>query len=207
MTTTHDTHPTDPTEQDVVRALDRRSFCTLASVSPAGRPHVAGVLYEAVGTTLYVSTLRTSRKARNIAADGHVGVCVPVRRLPVGPPSSLQFQATADVLAIDDPHITRLAEAGALKAITGHGELDLPGGCFLRITPARRINTYGLGMSLRRLLKDPLHAAGAVELTRDHLGQSASVRARSSASKASASFVASGMTPASAMTPSLSSPA
>jgi hypothetical protein len=165
MTTTHDTHPSpNLTEQDVVRALDKRSFCTLASVSPAGRPHVAGVLYEAVGTTLYVSTLRSSRKARNVAANGHVGICVPVRRLPVGPPSSLQFQATADVLATDDPHITELAAAGELKGVTGHGELELPGGCFLRITPAHRVNTYGLGMPLRRLLKDPLHAAGVVEL-------------------------------------------
>ena len=167
MTTTNDTQPTvTVSEEDVVRALGRRSFCTLASVSPAGRPHAAGVLYEAVGTTLYVSTDRTSRKARNVAANPHVGICVPVRRLPIGPPSSLQFQATADVLALDDADITRLVEAGKLKSITGHGELDLPDGCFLRIAPARRINTYGLGLSLRRLLKDPLNAAGAVELTR-----------------------------------------
>jgi hypothetical protein len=165
MTTTNDTHPTlKLSEQDVIRALDRRSFCTLASVSAAGRPHVAGVLYAAVGTTLYVSTSLDSRKARNIAANPHVGVCVPIRRLPIGPPSSLQFQATAAVHALDDPEILRLVDAGKLKAITGHGELELPGGCFLRITPGRRINTYGLGMSIRQLLKDPLSAAGTVEL-------------------------------------------
>ena len=165
MTTTNDTHPTlKLSEQDVIRALDRRSFCMLASVSAANRPHVAGVLYAAVDATLYVSTSLASRKARNIADNPHVGVCVPIRRLPIGPPSSLQFQATAAVLALDDPEVLRLVDAGKLKAITGHGELELPGGCFLRITPGRRITTYGLGMSIRQLLKDPLGAAGTVEL-------------------------------------------
>lgn len=148
----------------VVGAMARRSFCTLATVSPANRPHVAGVLYETVDTDLYVNTLRTSRKARNIAGNRHVGVCIPVRRLPVGPPSSVQFQAVAEILALDGPAVVELLRAGHLKSITGHGELDEPDGCFLRITPARAVNTYGLGMPLRRLLRDPLHAGGRVEL-------------------------------------------
>jgi len=154
----------DPRRDDVVRAIDRRSFCTLATTSPRHHPHVAGVLYAAVGTDLYVSTLRASRKARNVAANPHVAVCIPVRRLPVGPPSSVQFQATAEVLALDDPALLRLVEAGHLKAVTGHGELELDGGCFLRITPDRRLHTYGLGLSLRQLLRDPLSGGGSVDL-------------------------------------------
>ena len=148
----------------VIRAIDRRSFCTLATTSSRGRPHVAGVLYDAVGTDLYVSTLRTSRKARNIAANPSVAVCILVRRLPVGPPSSVQFQGRAELLDLDDPEVRRLAAAGDLKGVTSHGELDLPGGCFVRITPDGRAATYGLGMSLRRLLRDPLSAAGVADL-------------------------------------------
>jgi hypothetical protein len=72
----------------------------------------------------------------------------------------VQFQAVAEILAMDDPHIVELLEAGRLKAITGHGELDEPDACVARISPAGRIHTYGLGMSLVRLLRDPLHAAG-----------------------------------------------
>jgi hypothetical protein len=147
---------------EVLRLLAKRTYCTLASTSPAGQPHVAGVLYAADGVTLYVSTLRTSRKARNIAANPAVGVVIPVRRLPVGPPSALQFQGHADLLDVDDPAILELAATGTLKKITGHGELHLPGGCFVRITPVRRIHTYGLGMSLRRLIADPLNAGGSV---------------------------------------------
>jgi pyridoxine/pyridoxamine 5'-phosphate oxidase len=145
----------------VLRQLATRSFAVLSTTSPAGRPHAAGVLYAAVGTTLWVSTLRGSRKARNVAANGHVAVCVPVRRSPVGPPSTIQFQARAEVVAVDDPRV-RPAELGA---ITSHGELDLPDGCLLRIEPAGRVHTFGLGMSLLRLARDPLHAAGSVDLT------------------------------------------
>ncbi len=112
----------------------------------------------------YVNTLRTSRKARNIDHDPHVGVCIPIRRLPVGPPSTVQFQGVAAILDNNDPEIAALIEAGRLRAITSHGELDNPDGCFLRITPNRRVNTYGLGMSLRQLLRDPLNASGNVEI-------------------------------------------
>ena len=169
---THTTHtqvpsstpdPVRPDPTKVGRAIRKRSFATLATVSPADHPHNAGVLYEAVGTTLYISTMRSSRKARNAAANPRVGVTIPIRRLPVGPPSSVQFQGSADVLALDDPEILDLVDAGKLKSITGHGELELAGGCFIRITPGEKLFTYGLGMSLWRLIRDPLNAAGRVD--------------------------------------------
>lgn len=148
----------------VRKAIAKRSFATLATASEAGRPHVAGVLYEAVGTTLFVNTLRTSRKARNAAANPDVAVTIPIRRIPFGPPSSVLFQATVEVLDVDDPEIAGLLQAGHLKSITGHGELELPDTCFLRITPRARLFTYGLGMSLWSLIRDPLNAGGHVDL-------------------------------------------
>jgi predicted pyridoxine 5'-phosphate oxidase superfamily flavin-nucleotide-binding protein len=155
---------TDTLLATATRAIAKRSFGVLATTSDASRPHVAGVLYSAVGHTLYVSTLRDSRKARNIAANPRVAVTVPVRRLPVGPPSGVQFQGTARILDNDDPEVRDLAAAGRLKAISGHGELELDGGCVLRITPGRRLVTFGLGMPLLSFLRDPLNAAGAVDL-------------------------------------------
>lgn len=144
----------------VRKALARRHYAVLATVSPAGRPHAAGVLYSLAGRSLYVSTDLASRKGRNLAATPHVGVTVPVRRAPVGPPSAIQFQATAELLPLDDPHLRELVGRGQLKSVTGHGELEREGGCFVRITPAATLHTYGLGMSLWRLIRDPLGAAG-----------------------------------------------
>ncbi|WP_214404133.1 pyridoxamine 5'-phosphate oxidase family protein [Pseudonocardia lacus] len=155
---------TDTLLATATRAIAKRSFCTLATASDASRPHIAGVLYSAAGRTLYVSTFRDSRKARNVAVNPRVAVTVPVRRLPVGPPAAVQFQGTARILDNDDPEIRELAAAGRLKAISGHGELELDGGCVLRIEPGRRMVTFGLGMPLLRFLRDPLNAAGAVDL-------------------------------------------
>ena len=147
----------DPEQAARVRAaVHGRSFATLSTVSSAGFPHAAGVIYVSVGDDLYVHTMRSSRKARNVAADGRIGVVIPVRKLPVGPPFTVQFQGRAEVLDMDDPEITRLVEAGALKKLTGHGELDEPDGCFLRIRPTGTVHTYGIGVSVLALAKDPI---------------------------------------------------
>ena len=155
------TDPIDPNDPEhrrrVERAIAGRSFAVLSTVSDAGFPHAAGVVYAADGTDLYVSTMRSSRKARNIAADDRVAVVIPVRRLPIGPPFNVQFQGRASVLDVDDPDITRLVAAGTLSGITKHGELDEPDGCFLRIRPTATVHTYGLGVSALAVARDPLH--------------------------------------------------
>jgi hypothetical protein len=153
-----------PDPEQVLRALAKRSFATVATVSERGRPHVAGVLYALADGALWVSTDAGSRKARNVAANGHVAVDVPVRRLPLGPPANVHFQSTALVLDAGDAAVQARLDAGDLRSITGHGELDLPGGCFLRIALPSRVHTYGLGMSLLQLARDPLGAGGSVEL-------------------------------------------
>jgi hypothetical protein len=154
----------NPSAAQVRKAIDKRSFCVIATTSDANRPHVAGVLYAAVDGDLYISTMLDSRKARNLLTNPRVSVTVPIRRLPVGPPSSVQYTSTAEVLELDHPDVVRLAEAGRLKAITGHGELELDGGCVLRIAAPRVVHTFGIGISLLRLIRDPLSAGGRVEL-------------------------------------------
>lgn len=148
----------------IKRAIAKHSFCTLATASAANRPLVTGVLYAAVGELLYVSTLETSAKARNIHENHRVAVCIPVRRFPVGPPFTVQFQGTAKVCPIDEPQIVSELEAGRLKRITSHGEFDHPGACVLRINPGPRIATYGLGVPLRELVRDPLQASRSVRM-------------------------------------------
>jgi len=173
ITTTHSNAPTTPEPAVTVfhpdpatirRAIERRSIATLATVSERGRPHAATVIYQCVDDALFISTFGGSRKARNVAETGAAAVAIAVRRLPVGPPASIQLQATAAVLAIDDPEVVGLAAAGRLDRITSHGELDLDGGCFLRVALPARVLTYALGMSLWRALRNPLDAAGEVDL-------------------------------------------
>ncbi|MET0459417.1 MAG: pyridoxamine 5'-phosphate oxidase family protein [Ilumatobacteraceae bacterium] len=172
--------PTDtvvhPRPATIRRAIERRSVATLATVSNAGRPHAAAVLYQCVDDVLFLSTSRHSRKARNIADRGVAAVTIPVRRLPVGPPASIQFQSSATILTNDDPEIVHLARTGRLDKITAHGELELADAGFLRLPLPTRLVTYALGMSLWRVVRHPLDLAGEVELRagersdRSHVG-------------------------------------
>ena len=169
METQHTSTQVDPGRltldaDSVVEAIAKRSFATVATTSPEGWPHAAGVLYAMSGDALYVSTLRSSRKARNIIENPKVAVSVPVRRSPVGPPSNISFQTTARVLDLDDSGLRAAVDTGELKAVTGHDELELPGGVFLQIALPRKVVTYGLGMSLLSLMRDPMHAAGVAHL-------------------------------------------
>ena len=123
----------------------------------AGFPHAAGVIYVPIGDELWLHTMRSSRKARNVAADDRVAVVVPIRKLPVGPPFTVQFQGRADIIEMDDPEATPHIESKALKAITSHGELDTEDGCFIRIRPTGIVHSYGIGVSAMAVAKDPLN--------------------------------------------------
>lgn len=142
----------------IVRTIERKTFCTLASVSDAGFSHSAGVVYESVNGTLWVHADASSRKGRNIAANPNVGVCIPFRKLPFGPPYTIHFQARAKLVAMDSPEALGLLSAGRLKAISGHGALDMPDGSFIKITPRRSIHSFGPGARVIDLIRDPLNS-------------------------------------------------
>ena len=148
----------------VRKAIAARSYGTLATTSAAGRSHVVGILYALADGALWISTHRDSRKARNVVENPHVALTVAVRRLPVGPPASVSLQGRATVVELDDAEVLRLAASGALKKVTSHGELELDGGCFVKVVLPRRVPAYGLGMSLRQLLQDPLAADRVAEV-------------------------------------------
>lgn len=159
--------PVDPEQEArILEAVQGRAFAMLSTVSPGGFPHAAGVQYAAVvppgrrlgDLALYSHTMRSSRKARNVAADDRVAVVIPVRKLPVGPPFTIQFQGRGEVLDMDDPEITDLVAAGRLRTVSSHGELDEPDGCYLRIAPGSTVHTYGIGVSVIGVARDPLHS-------------------------------------------------
>jgi nitroimidazol reductase NimA-like FMN-containing flavoprotein (pyridoxamine 5'-phosphate oxidase superfamily) len=156
---------TRTTPEKLLRTIAKRHFCTLATASASGAPHIAGVTYQYLDGYLYVATAAYSKKARNIRANPRVAVHIPVRQYPVGPPWSVQFQGTCSVLDPEDGEIVRLLESGKLKSITRLGVLEKePDGCFLKIKPARKIQTYGLGLSLIEVIRDLPHGHRTVVL-------------------------------------------
>ncbi|MEL7155899.1 MAG: pyridoxamine 5'-phosphate oxidase family protein [Actinomycetota bacterium] len=153
----------------ILATIARKSFCVLASTSAANRAHAAGVVYAEADGALWVHARADSRKVRNVAANPWVGVTIPFRRLPFGPPYTIHFQARAEVVALDAPEVRALVAAGRLGAITGHGALEMPGACFVRIEPRGTIHSYGPGARLIDLIRDPLNH-GAASFPIDHDG-------------------------------------
>jgi hypothetical protein len=151
----------------VRRAVARHSFCVLATVSARHRPLAVGLLYAPVDLTLHLLVGEDTAKVRNIRANPNVAVSIPVRTVPFAPPMAVQFQGVAEVLPVDDPGMVALLRAGRLKRITGLGALDTPGACFVRVRPGRRIASYGVGVPLRRLLRDLSLGARTVEIPAD----------------------------------------
>jgi hypothetical protein len=157
----------DPARQLAIarKAIARHSFCVLATTSAANRPHAVGLLYAAVDFDVYFLIGKTTVKARNIGENPQVAVCIPVRKYPVGPPMAVQFQGTAQLLPPDDPEIVSLLQAGRLKKIAGYRDVgSRPDVVFVRARPNRRISTYGLGISLRQLMRDVSQGARSVEV-------------------------------------------
>lgn len=168
--------------EKLLKIINKRSFCTLASTSEANRSHSAGVVYQAVDGDLWVHTTGSSRKARNVGTTGHVGVGLAFRRLPVGPPYTIHFQSTARLVPMDDPEVTALIETGRLGRISGHGALTMKDGCFIKIDRPRSLHSYGPGANVIALIRDPLNnGARSVRLDRSHR---ISVPNRNSAAKA-----------------------
>jgi hypothetical protein len=158
--TTTDPEPTagdvDPQVRIIAKALRKKTFATLATVSPKGRSHSAGVVYDFVDGALWIHTMRDGRKGRNLAHNRYVGICVPYRRLPVGPPFTLHFQGVAELIPLDNPEAVRLYEAGRLDSISGHGAMEMDGACFVRITPTGMIHSFGPGVPVLDLARNPL---------------------------------------------------
>lgn len=151
--------PSEAKHQRLIRrTIARKSFAVLATTSPRGRSHSVGVIYARAEGDLWVHTMAASRKARSIASNPHVGLCIVYRRLPIGPPFTIHFQATARIVPLHSVEVRSLIEAGHLGKITSHGELEMDGACFLRIQPGPTMHSFGTGVPTIDLIRDPLTA-------------------------------------------------
>src|SRR6266545_2107783 len=94
--------PAPTTFDTIIKLLRKRSFAVLSTVDENGYPHAVGVEYGVSpnGDALYVMTRRQLKKARNMAANPHVALTVPLTRRVRWflPPPSIQFQGRAEIL-------------------------------------------------------------------------------------------------------------
>jgi hypothetical protein len=123
-------------------------------------------VYKTIGRRLVVAVAPGSWKAQHIAADGRVAVTVLVRRggilslLAPIPPATISFHGAAVTHPAGSPEaLSLLRELGSLIPAERRASA-----CVIEITPAGAFRTYGLGVSLRKML-DPPAAQARVPVT------------------------------------------
>jgi len=158
----------------VERALRRRTFGTLSTLTERGTPHATGVVYAVSAPdeplVLYVTTRTTTRKVHNLRTHSEVAFVVPVPRsfVPMIPPRAVQFLGTADVVGADDEGANRAFRSSWFlrRILTAERRIVTEGGdlCFIRIGPRDTLFTYGMGMSLLQNVTRPRQAIGRVPI-------------------------------------------
>jgi hypothetical protein len=88
--------------------------------------------------------------------------------MPMFPPRAIQFQGTARVVPADDEAAVRAFSSSRFlrRIIAAEQRIVTEGGdlCFIRIRPADRLFTYGMGMSVLDNLRRPRAAIGRVAI-------------------------------------------
>lgn len=161
----------DLTFDKLEHIIRRRNYGVLATVSRDGRPHSTGILYAVSARrrpfSLYIVTDRRSKKARNIVQNPNVSFVVPIsRRLGSLPPSSVQFQGTAEILPLTDEDAVEAFRPSVVLRRVLRTQLDQKRevSIFIRVRPDPVVFTYGVGMSILRLMKHVEGAATRVEI-------------------------------------------
>jgi nitroimidazol reductase NimA-like FMN-containing flavoprotein (pyridoxamine 5'-phosphate oxidase superfamily) len=92
----------------VEKEIRKYSFGVLGTVDIGGRSHSVGLIYAISDLSspfrIYAMTQLKTKKIKNIEANPNVSFVVPCFRMFFGmvPPNCIQFQGTAEILAIDD---------------------------------------------------------------------------------------------------------
>lgn len=159
----------------VVKALRKRDFGVLSTVSGEGVPYAAGINYgvsrAGAPFAIYLMTRRHLKKARNISENPNVSLVVPLTRrlLWFLPPPTIHFQGQAEILDWKDEAGTRTFESFFMgrQILKRYAEANRRGErriCFVRITPSDEVFTYMVGIPVRQVSKRMESGAARVKI-------------------------------------------
>ena len=152
------------TSKTVWQEVGKNLFAVLGTVTGKGEAQTVGIVYILRDQNLYVSTERTSWKARHIEQNPNVSMTVAIpKRIPFMPwikipAATITFQGTA---TIHDPQeLPAEISHALLRGIEVDKDAVSPL-CIIRMTPTGDFLTYGVGVSLRTM-RHPERAIGRV---------------------------------------------
>ena len=161
--------------EEVERTLRGHTFGTLSTIDRKNRSHSVGLIYAVSNLghplRIYAMTQMKTRKISNIKANPNISFVVPCPRkiLSMVPPSVIQFQGTAEVIAIDDQAAARAFKRSYLLRMmldkASEVETETFGEpCYIVIKPDPVIYTYGLGLSIWQLYRHIENAGSRVKV-------------------------------------------
>jgi hypothetical protein len=148
--------PANVTSDEVWREVSKGYFAVLGFVTPRGEARTAGIVYAVRDREVYIATGRDSWKARHIARNPRVSLTVTIpKRIPFLPwlkipPATISFQGEASIYDAGEvpPEIPRALLRGL--EVTPELQKEV---CVIRIRPAGKFVTYGVGVSLPTMRK------------------------------------------------------
>ncbi len=144
------------TSDQVWGEIEKRIFAVLGTVNRKGQPRTVGIVYAVRDRNLFIGTSPSSVKAKNIQENSHVSMTVTIdKRIPFFgwvkiPPATVTFSGEASLHSPDtiDTEIQKKL-LGSLKL----SEEARANAVYIQVKPVEHFFTYGLGVSLRTMLR------------------------------------------------------
>ena len=141
----------DTLEKEVRSVLKNNRWMTLATANKNCIPQSSVVMYASDSEVIYVMTGNRTKKARNIRKNNHVAVTIPFyksllhRLITIAPPAEITFRGTAELLDQSDNEAQKLYKEKMKVDVSNDIQKD---SIWIKITPGKRIECYGVGVRL-----------------------------------------------------------
>lgn len=152
-------------EQEYRKQLKKNFWLVLSTANEKLQPQSSLVIYQSDGKDIYIHTGKVTVKAKNIMKNNKVSITIPIRKnllhkfIPA-PPAEIHFKGTAEILPFEDEYAREVCK----KYLTHELPDELKSeSIWIKVTPSRRINTYGIGVKLWSM-RNPVKARKVLRL-------------------------------------------
>jgi nitroimidazol reductase NimA-like FMN-containing flavoprotein (pyridoxamine 5'-phosphate oxidase superfamily) len=151
--------------KEVRNILRKKNWLVLSTVDTKNIPHSSVIVYQSDGNVIYCMTGKNTLKARNIRSNNKVSITLPFRKnffhkIIPAPPAELHFTAKAEIKPFDDEEARKVFSKYLKYQENIENQKE---NIWLKITPSKRIATYGVGIRLFKMRK-PEVSRNIVEL-------------------------------------------
>ena len=159
--------PAEISTQEVWKAVEKELFAVISWVSGGNEARSAGIVYVTKGRKLYLCTGKETWKARQIAANPHISVTIPIsKHIPFAPwfriPSAtITFCGHARTFPAEEA--TPELRKEVFRFMADDWEM-ISDSCIIEITPEKDFITYGVGIPMYKM-REPHEAGGRVAVS------------------------------------------